>query len=87
MAEGNSTLDFEATGLSCAAGEQVLKSFFSAIPTTTVQWSPGVPWIKPDGFSCQSPGTPIPGSAPQLQPGSPVTCTNGAEEIRFTLPG
>jgi hypothetical protein len=87
MAEGNSTLPFEVTGLSCAAGEQVLKSFFSVIPTTTVQWSPGVPWIKTDGFSCQSPGVPIPGSAPQLQPGAPVICTNGAEEIRFGLPG
>lgn len=87
LAEGNSTLPFEVTGLSCAAGEQVLKSFFSVVGTTTVQWSPGVPWIETDGFSCQSPGVPIPGSAPQLQPGAPVVCTNGAEEIRFALPG
>jgi hypothetical protein len=87
MAEGNSTLSFDVTGLSCAMGEQVLRSFFSAIPTTTVTWSPGAPWIEADGFTCQSPGVPVPGAAPQLQPGAPVTCTNGAEEIRFGLPG
>lgn len=87
MAEGATTLGFQATGLSCADGEHVLRSFFSAIGTTKVKWSPGARWVEADGFGCQSPGTPVPGSSPQLQPGSPVTCTKGAEEISFTLPG
>ena len=87
LAEGNTTLAFEATGLSCAAGRHVVKSVLSAIGTTKVKWSPGAPWVKTHGFTCQSPGVSSNGTAPTLQPGAPVFCAKGAKKVRFSLPG
>jgi len=87
LAEGFSTLQFKVTGLSCAEGEHVVRSVLSAIGTTKVKWSPGAPWVEADGFTCQSPGLSNPGTAPLLQPGAPVICAKGPEEVRFGLPG
>ncbi len=87
LAEGFSTLHYDVTGLSCAEGHHVVRSVLSVIGTTKVKWSPGAPWVEADGFTCQSPGLPVPGSSPQLQPGALVMCTKGAKEVSFQLPG
>lgn len=71
LGEGGVSIQFTATGLSCADGEQVVRDALSEGFTGSS--------FEVDGFACGTESAP--------QPGSPVTCTSSSKKVEFSLPG
>ena len=79
-AEGGAALPFTTTGLSCPDGARLVDAALTAFARTGFGYGT-TRTIDVQGFACQvtSPGV--------VAPGSQVTCTKGAEAVRFELPG